>query len=186
LLSLTAQSLLSARDAGNLPWVIVGAYALATALSVFSARAAQAPGERRFWCMAALILLFLCLNKQLDLQTYLTAFLRQMARRQGWYEQRRPVQVVFITIVAAIALGVGAYIVRFTIAANVSVRTAMVGLVLLATYIVLRAASFHHLDWALGRMVNGVKVHNYVELTCILVVIVGAGLTILLPRIRRV
>lgn len=135
--------------------------------------------------MAALMLLFLCLNKQLDLHTHLTDFFRQMAHRQGWYQQRRPIQAAFIIIGAVITLGVGAYLVRFTISAGVGVRVTTVGLVLLATYIVLRAASFHHLDSALGRVVNGVKVHNYVELSCILVVIVGAGLPILLPRVRR-
>ncbi len=186
LLGLTAQPFFSARDTGNLPWVIVGAYALAAILAVFSARAARTSGERRFWWMAALMLLFLCLNKQLDLHTYLTDFFRQMARRQGWYQQRRPIQAAFIVIIAIITLVVGAYLVKFTISASVGVRFTTIGLILLATYIALRAASFHHLDSALGRMVNGVKVHNYVELSCILVVIVGAGLPILLPRVRRV
>ena len=186
LLSVTAQPFFSARDAGNLPWVIVGAYALAATLAVFSALAAPASRERRFWWLAALMLLVLCLNKQLDLHTYLTNFFRQIARSQGWYRQRRPIQAAFTLVVAIISLGVGAFLVKFTISASVGVRLAVVGLLLLATYIVLRAASLHHLDWALGRMVNGVKLHNYVELSCILVVIVGAGLPILLPRVRRV
>jgi hypothetical protein len=185
LLGLTAQPFLSSHDAGNLPWVIVGAYALAATLAVFSARAARTSGERLFWWIAALMLLFLCLNKQFDLQTYLTDFFRQMSRTQGWYQKRRLVQVAFIGVVAVTTLGVGVYLVMLTISASVGVRLAMVGLVMLAAYIVLRAASFHHLDSALGRMVNGVKVHNYVELSCILVVIVGAGLPILLPRVRR-
>ncbi len=185
LLSQTTQPFFSARDVGNLPWVIVGAYALAATLAVLSALAARGSRERRFWWLAALMLLVLCLNKQLDLHTYLTDFFRQMARSQGWYQQRRPIQAAFIVIGAMITLGVGAYFVRLGLSAGVGVRLAMVGLILLATYIVLRVASFHHLDWALGTMVNGVKVHNYVELSCILVVIVGAGLPTITPSSRR-
>ena len=84
-----------------------------------------------------------------------------------------------------IALGVGVYLMRLAVAAGAGVRLTMVGLDLLGAYILLRAASFHHVDSTLGRMVNGIKVHNYVELSCILVVFVGAALPTLLRRRRR-
>jgi hypothetical protein len=108
------------------------------------------------------------------LQTYITDFFRELARRDGWYRHRRSVQVVFIAGDAMAALAVGAYLLRLALAAGSGVRFAMIGLVLVGAYILLRAASFHHVDSALGRTVNGVKVHNYVELGCILVVAAGA------------
>jgi hypothetical protein len=165
-----------------LPWVIVGAYVLAAALAVVAAVRAVTRPEGRFWIIAAVGLLFLGLNKQLDLHTYLTGALRQMSRREGWYEHRRPVQAAFIVFVALIALRVGVYLTRLAVAAGAGVRLAMVGLVLLGAYLLLRAASLHHVDAALALMVNGVKARNYVELTCIVVVIVGAGLAALPHR----
>ena len=185
LLQLTTQPFFSARDTGNLPWVIVGAYALAALLAVAAAFAAQTRPERRFWIVATIGLLLLGLNKQLDLQSYLSQFFREAAQRGGWYKQRRPVQVAFIAFDALIALAVGVYLMRLAVAAGTGVRIAMVGLVLLGADILLRAASFHHVDSLLGRIVNHIKVHNYVELSCILVVIVGAGLAVLLRRPLR-
>lgn len=181
---MTAQPFFSAHDTGNLPWVIVGAYAVSAALAVVAAFGAGTKPERRFWIIATFGLLFLGFNKQLDLQTYLTEFFRQLARQDGWYGDRRPVQEAFIALGAVITGGVGVYLMRLTVARGVGVRLAMVGLVLLGGFILLRAASFHHVDVALGRMVNGVKIHNYVELFCILLVIVGAALPALFPRHR--
>jgi hypothetical protein len=172
-------------DTGNLPWVIVAAYGLAAILAAMAAFGAEARSERRFWVIATVGLLFLGINKQLDLQTHLSDFFREVARRGGWYKQRRPLQVAFIALDALIGLGIGIYLMRLAVAAGAGVRIAMIGLVLLGAYIVLRAASFHHVDSLLGRMVNHVKVHNYVELSCILVVIVGAALSTLLHRHRH-
>jgi len=181
-----SQPFFSAHDTGNLPWVIVGAYAFGTILAVVAALGAATGPERRFWSIAALWMLFLGFNKQLDLQTYITEFFRQMAVRQGWYDRRRPLQVAFIAFDALVALGVCTYLMRLTVAAGAGVRLTMVGLVMIGAYIVLRAASFHHVDTALGKMVNGVKIHNYVELSCIMVVIVGAALPTLFRSRRRV
>jgi hypothetical protein len=176
---LTAQLFFSANDTGNLPWVIVGAYALAAVLAVVATLGAKTRPERRFWAIATFALIFLGFNKQLDLHSYLTDSFRRMAIRGGWYEHRRPVQAAFIAFVALIALGAGVCLMRLAVAAGARVRIAAVGLVLLGAYILSRAASFHHFDSALGRMVNGVKAHNYVELSCVLVVIVGALATLL-------
>jgi hypothetical protein len=173
---LAAQPFFSAHDTSNLPWVVVGAYALTAALAIVAAFGAETRPERRFWAIVTSTSIFLGFNKQLDLQTYLTDAIRQMAIRGGWYEHRRPVQAAFIAFDALIAVGVGVYFMRLAVAAGARVRIATVGLVLLGAYILLRAASLHHVDSLLGRLVNGVKAHNYVELSCILVVIVGAGL----------
>jgi len=81
-------------------WLTVAAYALGALLSW---RAAQqgAARERRFWLVLAAIMAFLCINKQLDLQTLLTDIARHFAKRDGWYDQRARVQLAFIFALGA-------------------------------------------------------------------------------------
>ncbi len=177
----TWDSFWSAHDTGNLPWLIVATYLLAAALSVWAAFRAEWVQDNRFWWIAAAGLVLLAINKQLDLQTDLTAFFRQVAKDEGWYDQRRAMQVIFILGGGLLALGVGAYLLRLAMHAGPGVRLAMVGLVLLGAYILMRAASFHHIDVALRHTVSGIRLHNFVELGCIFVVIAGAVGALLQP-----
>ncbi len=138
------------------------AYFLAAALSVqaLSAHLARvrasphAHDERRlvtFWALVVAVMVLLGVNKQLDLQTWFTEVARDLAKRDGWYEARRRYQVVFIAAIAllgaastlAIALALRRVITR--------VLLAVCGLGALATFVVIRAASFHHVDVLLGR-----------------------------------
>jgi hypothetical protein len=86
-------------------WLIVAAYALGTLLAWAAHREALERRERNFWLIAAIFLLLMGLNKQLDLQTLLSDSVRSMAKAQGWYEARRLVQGVFIL---ALCLGAAA------------------------------------------------------------------------------
>jgi hypothetical protein len=43
---------------------------------------------------------FLAANKQLDLQSLMTAADRGMTKAEGWYERRRPIQAIFIIAMA--------------------------------------------------------------------------------------
>ncbi|MHC4766222.1 MAG: hypothetical protein ACYTF2_14080, partial [Planctomycetota bacterium] len=74
-----------------------------------SRMAADYPGDRRardrsaaykasflFWALLIALFLFLGLNKQIDLQSWLADVGRDMAKAQGWYEQRGRVQTIFV------------------------------------------------------------------------------------------
>ena len=78
-------------------WVIVGVYA-ATALAALTLalrNAFHGPGatrERIFWAGIGIVLAFLAVNKQLDLQSLMTAIGRCHAQLAGWYDDRATVQ----------------------------------------------------------------------------------------------
>ncbi|MGB3209088.1 MAG: hypothetical protein WBB19_00135 [Desulforhopalus sp.] len=67
------------------------------------------PATRWIWFGLFLAFVFLGVNKQLDLQTLLTAFGRNIARQQGWYAERLALTgaalvVVYVIIRASLFL----------------------------------------------------------------------------------
>ena len=173
-------------------WLVTLGYLVAAAFgwqarraAVVGARAAQAPRrvERRarsrdgaykaaklFWTVLFLALVGLGLNKQLDLHTRLTDLGRELARWQGWYQDRRVVQAV---IVGSFGLGcvVGLSILLWKTRCILRREAvAVVGLVLLLAYLLSRAASFHHLDGVFGIRLLGIKSKFFIEFGGILLV----------------
>lgn len=150
-------------------WLTVAVYlAAALAAGLAARRLAGAGGadgrERRFWIFAAGLMLALALNKQLDLQSLLTMIARCHAHLSGWYEVRRLVQEGFILAVALgglAALGLLAFLLRGILG---RVWLALAGLGFVCAFVVIRAASFHHVDLALGRTLGGVRLNWLLEL----------------------
>lgn len=128
---------------------------------------------------------FLGVNKQLDLQTLFTAAIRCVSEANGWYAERRQFQELFI--IAAVAggslllLSVPLYL-RRTIRL---VAPAVVGLVLVATFVVLRAASFNHEDELIGLTLPGAGKADVLELSGIALVALNATQLILRRGSKR-
>jgi hypothetical protein len=157
-------------DPTFLGWATVVAY-LAAVLACWNAAAAEAKGTRRqgerypsFWSGLGLILLLLGINKQLDLQSALTSFGRHLAREQGWYDRRRGPQVLLIIIVAGIGLAALGWLALRVRQASPGRRLAMMGLVFLIAFIIIRASSFHHVDVMLSLPLAGFKANWILEL----------------------
>ena len=99
-----------------------------------------------FWFVLALLMLALCLNKVFDVQTLLTMYLRKTARLDGWYVQRRSIQVVFVvatSIAGLIGLVASVYFLRSHWRQR---GLAFMAAVFLLTLIVVRTASYHPVD----------------------------------------
>jgi hypothetical protein len=129
----------------------------------------------------AALLVLLAINKPLDLHNLITDFGRQLARAGGWYENRRSVQMAFASAVAAAAL-LALLLIAVRLRKPVGrYALALVGLWLLAVFIGLRVASFHHVDRWLGTRLRGVKLHWIVELLAIATITAGA----IMPFRRR-
>lgn len=130
-------------------WLTVAAYLFAAGLC---ARAAQHVGiarpdrERLFWQALTVVMILLGVNELLDLQALLTVLGRDYAKAHGWYGHHRRVQYVFVLALAAAAIVTGLVAVWLTRRLAWSVRIALVGLIFIGTFVLLRAASFHHLD----------------------------------------
>jgi hypothetical protein len=158
-------------------WVTVATYLLAAILCAQAARRAAQLGavrERTFWLITALALVLLGINELLDLQTWLTVAARSHARAHDWYEHRRAVQYAFITALAGAAGLAGAAMLWCTRRTPFAVRLAQLGLTFIVAFVLLRAASFHHVDLILGRGPAGVTTGSLQEIAGIFVVAAAA------------
>ncbi|TGN67254.1 hypothetical protein E4L95_05545 [Paracoccus liaowanqingii] len=138
-------------------WVTVLAYAVAALLSGLVWRRLAGDPLRIFWGVLVVLLAFLAVNKQLDLQTVLTEAGKCLSRAQGWYDDRRVVQVAFIgtlLIVLLMAMGVLMAVLRGRIAQN---ALALAGLILVLGFVMVRAVSIHNFDQILGGASLGVS-----------------------------
>jgi hypothetical protein len=161
-------------------WFTVGAYMACAVLAFWAAR--PRPGNDRrpvfLWACVGLLMVLLAINKQLDLQTLLTEIGRQIARHQGWMEQRRSVQFWFIVgfslLAAAGFLGFAFFMRnwfrRFMLA--------FIGLFVLLSFIIIRAASFHHVDQFLDVRILHLRMNWILELSGIFIVLAAAAVDI--------
>jgi hypothetical protein len=143
-------------DPSLVGWITVLAYVTAALLAARSARAHGRPAAQadvaearllaRFWWALACALLALGINKQLDLQTLFTQVLRDLAQAQGWYERRRPYQVAFIAAIAVVG-SLGTALLAYSLRRVVRrVWLAVLGVGLLVSFVMIRAASIHQID----------------------------------------
>lgn len=162
-------------DPSLLGWFTVFAYLAAAAACAMAARRGGGDaGSLRLWNILAVVLLALGINKQLDLQSLLTQIARDLSHRFGWWEQRREIQVVFIF---AIAAGGGLAILLLWRSVGMlqrNMRLAVGGLIFVFTYVVIRAASFHHVDVFIHSRLFGVKWNWIFELSGIFVILYAA------------
>jgi hypothetical protein len=132
-----------------------------------------------FWLGLSVLLLALAVNKQLDLQSALTAAGRCLAQAQGWYDGRRSVQAVFIAMVAITGLAAFAGAVAIVGKHARELWVTLAGVALLLTFVVSRAAGFHHMDALINDRLFGLKVNWMFEIGALAIIMIG------LPRRRR-
>jgi len=157
-------------------WFTVGSY-LACAILSFIAAFGNRIVDRRaasFWRMVGLLMILLGINKQLDLQSLFTEIGRQIARAQGWMDQRQIVQFWFIVAFGTGALASFFLFVRIKRDLFGRFKLASTGLFFLLSFIVIRAAGFHHFDEVLRFRLIGAKMNWLLELTGIYLVFIAA------------
>jgi hypothetical protein len=162
-------------------WFTVFAYACGVVLALV-ANQSDPSGEslqqrrvrKRMWLAVAFVMLCLCFNKQLDLQTLFTDIARVIAKETGWYEDRRGVQKSFILLVLGGAAAFGGWLMWRFQGFWRSHKLLLAGLLFLLSFVAVRAVSFHHVDVFLGRRLFGFKMNWALELTGIGLVILAA------------
>lgn len=159
-------------------WLTVAAY-FGVALLCFRRALAFRPrpgqaGRLIFWSGLGALLILLGINKQLDLQTLLTLTARQMAIEQGWYENRRVVQLFFVGFVT-LASAAGFFVMWNLVRGHGDeLRIPLAGFVLLLFFVIARAASFHDVDELINLRIGGVRMNWIFELGAIAVIAWGA------------
>lgn len=164
-------------DPTALGWATVVAYGVAFVLCVAAFRRARRdrPGRAApLWLALAAMMLALGINKQLDLQTWFGEVARDLVRDRGLYGQRRTFQAIFIATAAA--AGLGALGTCGVLAARRRWPLAPVaGAAFLVSYVVIRAASFHHVDQIISLGIPGARLSSAIELAGIAVIGTGAA-----------
>jgi len=167
-------------DPTVLGWLTVAGYLFA-AYAAWRARG-RATGKARVlrwtWTLIAVLMLLLAINKQLDLQSLFTVVAKQRALRDGWYKQRQVYQRWFIEglAFAGLAASLGALVVLRKHLRELWL--AALGSVFIVIFVLIRAASFHHVDAFLRG--GAVRMNAVLELGGIACVAVAA------LRFRRV
>jgi len=146
-------------------WFTVFAY-FGAAVLCWRAGAAglHGPKVRWFWNGLAILLVLLGINKQLDFQTELTFLGRDFAKSTGLYEDRRIVQAIFIMLIAFGGMVVTAGLFWIYRKELKRLGMALAGVGFLMTFIVIRAASFHHVDRFLLSTIGGMRMNWFFEL----------------------
>lgn len=156
-------------DNSAMGWVTVLVYLIAAVLSARAAKALRGPEapvrrERSFWVISAAVMLFLAVNKQLDLQTLFTTIGRCNARLMGWYDMRQTVQRDFILAVAVAGGLVVALLALLLRGILGRVWPALLGIGFVCGFVLIRASSFHSVDGLIGSWAMGIKVNWLLEL----------------------
>jgi hypothetical protein len=178
------QYLISFGDPTVIGWLITIAYFISAFLCW---RAGQAhrkthPRGRRLsqdlflWVGIALLLILLGINKQLDLQLLIRDVGREIAEKNSWYGRRREVQTVFMGFIGILGvLAVSAFIwwMRGRIR---EFRLVILGLMMLIAFVLIRAASFNHVEYFLDRwaMIGPLEMKYAVELGGVVLIGIGA------------
>lgn len=158
-------------------WLAVALYLAAAGVCVSNVRRSQQGGHRdgsRFWAIMALSMLALGINKQLDLQSLFTAVVRDNALHYGWFGKRRELQLAFIIVIGAAGLALIAACVYYLHPLQRSMQIAAVGACFIYTYVIVRAASFHHVDRFVDAAILGGRWSSMLEIGGIAIVLIGA------------
>jgi hypothetical protein len=134
-------------DPTPMGWFTVAFYFLTSALTFVTAyQCRHIRTDFRFWIFLAIFLFLLGINKQLDIQSLFSEIGRVTAKKQGWYNDRRRFQSVFVIILFTLSLASIALIWWILRKQWHKFLFPLTGFLLLVSFILIRATSFHHVD----------------------------------------
>lgn len=145
-------------------WATVFAYGLTAILCFLAVSRSPNRTEKTFWLMLSAILAFLMINKQLDLQSALTAIGRCVAKIQGWYDDRKNVQILFIATILIVSVFLGGLLFKAMRRHLRFVWLAIIGSICLLAFVAIRAIGFHHFDAFIGFQIHNVRMNWVMEL----------------------
>ncbi len=153
-------------------WLTVFIYAVAAIVAGLTAYRGPFPDisrarEQIFWGFLTVGLAFLAVNKQLDLQSFMTVIGRCAAVEQGWYEDRHTIQGLMIL---GLVLFVAASGIFFLFLLRGTLRRSILpvlGAAFVSGFVLIRAVGFHNVDQMLGMQLpaalGSVKVNFLLE-----------------------
>jgi len=113
------------------------------------------------------------INKQLDFQCLFINVIKKMALNQGWYSQRQIFQMWFIAGIAIFGLVLLTWLGWKFRWLWRQYGLALFGILLLITFVIIRAAPVHHVDKFLGWQPGGLM-NSVLEISGIVLVGISA------------
>ncbi len=169
-------------------WLITGSYFACALMAAFIATFHKHLEERlatKFWHAISLLMVLLGLNKQLALQMLLTEMGRQVAKAQGWYDERRIFQFSFIVVFATMFTAAFIWFAKRYRDSFRRYTLVFCGLFFLLSFVIIRAAAFHHFDEVIQYDLHGFKMNWLLELAGIYMIILAGVKEIVVSRIRK-
>ncbi len=170
-------------DPSFMGWLTVFAYFGAALVCMRASRVQR--DDQVIWRLLGFALVLLGINKQLDLQSWVTQTGRDLARAQDWYSMRRMLQqgfVLFVGVASAAAAAVAFWLTRRR---RGVVHIALAGFALLLAFILIRASSFHHIDFFISTRFLGARFNWIMELGGIAIIAMAASRARRRRRTRR-
>jgi hypothetical protein len=154
-------------------WVTVVLYFFAV-WSTWKTAHSAASSERQLWRTISILFVGLGINKQLDLQTAFTELGRMIAFDEGWYGERRTVQLWFVMGVVLICIFIAIILLIWARKSPIPTWLALIGTTTVLAFVLIRAASFHHIDRFIGDRILGLKWNWVLEMSGIAIVIIAS------------
>jgi len=133
-------------------WLITAAYLMSSVVCGIyawctdrSSPVEQSRYHRLFWWGLCVVMLIMGINKQLDLQCLFIDVVKKMALSQGWYSQRRIFQMLFAACIAITGLILLAWLGWKLKWLWRQYGLALLGILLLITFVFLRVAPVHYM-----------------------------------------
>lgn len=159
----------SVSDPNIIGWITVAIYFI---VAIICLKAAFIPIDnnlhqekiKRFWLFLTFFLIALGINKQLDLQTLFTQLGKNISIEQGWYENRRLVQLCFIILIGIICITSITLLLKIYKRSSAAIKTSLISCIILFSFILIRASSFHYIDSFINITVMSIKMDWLLEL----------------------
>ena len=145
-------------------------YATTALLALAAARRRHSQGSREAWAwlLVGLVLAGFAFLRLTAVHEDTVAYLRDLARQGGWYDQRKLLQGALLEVLVVAAAAVIALFALGVHFLRRAILTASTGVALLAMLSLARAMSFHRLDYVLQREVGPLNLAQYEELVLLL------------------
>lgn len=164
-------------DPTLLGWVTVTLYFMASVMAALASYK-QSGRQGAFWLVLSVLLLILTINKQLDLQSALTAMGRCLAVAQGWYAERQSVQFSFIVAIIGASIVVALLLACAMRREIKRIWLALVGFGCLLAFIAIRAAGFHDFDKFIDYEIGSLRMNWIIEIGGIVMIAANALFTL--------
>lgn len=132
--------------------------------------------DTRVWLCLALLLGLIAVNTLTGADQTFVLWLRRMARADGWYEWRRPLQVAVLVLALAAGMGASSRLRQVALRSNLptALAFATAGTGTLTSLAALRLVSYHYADQLMNQPAGLLSLGRWAELAGLVMVWLGA------------